>query len=76
MFFFCMHSACATSAVYFEFETHSNGQGKLDLVNLNANIKFGEILSIFLKILSGKEMMTDEQMNKQTDGMTDNPNPI
>ena len=31
----------------------------LDLVNMNAYIKFGEILSIVLKILSGNKIMTE-----------------
>ena len=42
---------------------------KLYLVNMNAYIKFGEILSM---ILSGNRIMT----NRMTDGMMDNPNPI
>ena len=42
---------------------------------MNAYIKFGEIYRFALKILSGKEIMTDRRTNKGTDEMTDNPNP-
>ena len=31
---------------------------KLDLVNIDAHTKFGLIMSIYLKILSGKEILT------------------
>ena len=33
----------------------------LDLININAYTKFGEILSIFPKILSGNEIMRERQ---------------
>ena len=33
-------------------------------------------MKLFFKILSGNEIMMDEQTNGRTDGMTDNPNPI
>ena len=53
---------------------------KPDLVNINAYIKFGEILSIVLKILSGNGIMTDgitdRRRDSRMDGMPDNANPI
>ena len=45
---------------------------KLDIVNINAYIKFGENLSICTQDIVRNEIMTDEQ----TDGQTDNPHPI
>ena len=38
----------------------------LDLVNINAYTKFGEILSIGLKILSGNENLTDRRTEWRT----------
>ena len=37
---------------------------------------FGKFYKVVLKILSGNEMMTDGQNNRQNVGMTDNPNLI
>ena len=47
----------------------------LDLVNINAYIKFGKILSIGSQGIERKEIMTDG-MTGQTVGMRDNPNPV
>ena len=43
----------------------------LDLVNINAYTKFGEILPICSEDISGNENLTEGRR----DGMTDNPNP-
>ena len=43
----------------------------VDLVNVNAYIKFGEILSICFQDIEWKQ-----NYNRMTDGLTDNPNPI
>ena len=57
---------------------HSTTEGKMmcnnpnvDLVNVNAYIKFGEILSICFQDIEWKQ-----NYNRMTDGLTDNPNPI
>ena len=43
----------------------------VDLVNMNAYIKFGEILSI-----CSQDFERKQNYDGMTDGMTDNPNPI
>ena len=48
---------------------------KLDLVNMNAYIKFGEIMSICSQDIERKPN-NDRRNDRLTDGMTDNPNPI
>ena len=46
------------------------------LVNINAHTKLGKFYKVVFKILSGNEMMTDGQNDRQNYGMTDNPNLI
>ena len=52
---------------------------KLDLVKLNAYIKFGEILSICSQDIEQKQnydRRNDRMTELWTDGMMDNPNPM
>ena len=44
--------------------------------NINAHTKLGKFYKVVLKILTGKEMMTDGRNDRQNDGMTGNPNLI